>query len=51
VIKRRGYGVDMGAGRLLGAFTVLIPILAMAGVLLLLYGVVSFVSSHAIPTF
>ena len=51
MIKRRGYGVDIGAGRLLGAFTVLIPILAMAGVLLLLYGVVPFVSSHAIPTF
>lgn len=49
--KMGGYGVDMGAGRLLGAFTVLIPILAMAGVLLLLYGVVPFVSSHAIPTF
>src|SRR5271168_3066001 len=44
-----GYGVDTGAGRRLGVFTILIPMLAMPGVLLLLYVVVpfSFISRHS----
>ena len=43
-----GYGVDMGAGRRLGVFTVLIPMLALPGVLLLLF---LSLSSHAIRAF
>src|SRR5579859_5340621 len=44
-----GYGVDMGAGHRLGVFTILIPMLAMLGVLLLLHAVIpfSFISRHS----
>jgi hypothetical protein len=48
-VIKGGYGVGTGAGRRLGVFTALIPMLAIPGVLLLLYAVVpfSFISCHS----